>query len=321
MSDDRFDEILRDGPPDEPLYRPRLTVSMLREAAATSHGTRLTLRAVAQLAVAAVAVVLVVGFVLLRNGGPQPGASNAPLLDTVRAEGVLRIAIRPDRPQTTTPSGAVAGFDVDVAAEVARRLGLRAELSYLPATQILGGSGTWAVGLPSSAVAPDTFPTSAPYYSWPVALVIGPSSTATSPADLDGTTICVVTGSAGEAWLAGTFPPAASTTAVLAPPRPTTIHRRNTDADCADEVSGGLAAAFLTDAWTSVDLAARPALRPLGGPVVTEARPFIAQRGPHDPATLIAEINRVLAEMRSDGTLTSLSQSRFGGLDLTQPAP
>ena len=78
-------------------------------------------------------------------------------------------------------------------------------------------------------------------------------------------------------------------------------------------------AAFVTSQWSDADLAARPDLTRVGGPVLTEARPVIAVLGDGDPAGLIAEIDRVVAAMRSDGTLADFSRSRFGGLDLSQP--
>jgi ABC-type amino acid transport substrate-binding protein len=97
------------------------------------------------------------------------------------------------------------------------------------------------------------------------------------------------------------------------------VHRLATDEACAAEVVSGASAAFVTATWSNADLAARPALKPVGLPVLVEARAVIALRGERDPAGLIAQIDQVLAAMRNDGTLANFSQSRFGGLDLSQP--
>ena len=77
--------------------------------------------------------------------------------------------------------------------------------------------------------------------------------------------------------------------------------------------------ALVTANWSDADLAARPALKPVGGPIFTEARPVIALRGDPDPDGIIAEIDRIFAAMRADGTLADFSRSRFGGLDLSKP--
>lgn len=257
---------------------------------------------------------LLVGAMMDRE--PRPSVTPS-LLEQIREDGVIRIAVRPDRPQVTTPGGARSGFDVDVATEIGRRLGLRVELSYLPADEMLAGRGEWDIALPSSAVEPGTFATTTPYYGWPVQLIVPAGSTAGRPSDLSGLTICVVTGSGGEAWLDGRFR-GTSVTSVAVPPTPVAVHRLATDDACAADMTAGASAAFLTAAWSDADLAARPALKRLGGPIFTEARPVIAVRGERDPAGLIAEIDQIFADMRDDGTLADFSRSRFGGLDLSQ---
>ena len=78
----------------------------------------------------------------------------------------------------TTPAGARSGFDVDVATEIGRRLGLRVELVFTPVDDILAGRGEWDLGLPSSAVEPGKFATTAPYYDWPVRMIVPAGSTA-----------------------------------------------------------------------------------------------------------------------------------------------
>jgi len=276
---------------------------------------RLTLLAAAAvLTLSMVGGALFIGAMVDRERTPDVTPS---LLERIREDGVIRIAVRPDRPQVTAPGGAKAGFDVDVATEMGRRLGIRVELAYLPADEMLAGRGEWDIALPSSAVEPGTFATTTPYYGWPVQLIVPARSTAAGPDDLSGSTICVVTGSGGEAWLDGRFR-GATVTPVGAPPTPSTVHRLATDEACAADLTAGASAAFVTAAWSDADLAARPALKRLGGPIFTEARPVIAVLGERDPSDLIAEIDRIFADMRIDGALADFSRSRFGGLDLSQ---
>ena len=324
MSDDRIEHALRQGPPGEPVYMAQLTPADLHGSfskAPRLKGPFSFLAGLGQVVVTAGLVVAAVGIVLIRSGTFETAAKPPSRLADVQARGVIRIAVRPDRPQVTTPAGARSGFDVDVATEIGRRLGLRVELDFIPADEMLAGHGDWDIAMPSSAVDPGTFATTAPYYDWPVRLIVAGGSTAAGPGDLSGATICVVAGSAGEAWLDGRFR-GTSVTLVAVPPTPSAVQRLATDEACAANVDTGAAAAFITAGWSDADIAARPALQRLGQAVFTEARPVLALHGERDPAALITEIDRILAAMRSDGTLADFSRSRFGGLDLSQsPTP
>lgn len=323
MSDDRIETALHQGPPDEPAYLAHLTPADLRGPGPKAHPMGRSLRlfeGVVEIAVFAVVIAAAVGIVLVRSGAFETGARPSSLQADVQARGVIRIAVRPDRPQVTTPGGARSGFDVDVANEIGRRLGLRVELVFTPAEDILAGRGEWDVGLPSSAVEPGAFAMTAPYYDWPVRLMAAAGSTTVAPSDLDGTTICVVVGSGGEAWLDGRFK-GLSVTPAAVPPTPSAVHRLATDEACEVDVAAGGSAALVTSQWSDADLASRPDLVRVDGAVLTEGRPVIAVTGERDPAGLVAEIDRVVAAMRSDGTLADLSRRRFGGLDLSQPTP
>lgn len=318
MSDERIESALRRGPPDEPAYIARLTPADLGGAAVRSRRRRRTFGVLAGLAQMAVLVIAVAGLVLIRSGVLEPAAVPPTLLADVQARGVVRIAVRPDLPQVAIPGGAKAGFDVDVATEIGRRLGLRVELVFTPVDEMLAGRGDWDIALPSTAIEPGRFAATEPYYYWPIWLLVPTGSSAIAPADLAASTFCVVGGSTGEAWLDGNFIGASSTN-VATPPTAPTIRRLATDKACAADLTAGTSAALITSGWSEADIATRPTLRRVGGPVLTEARPVVATRGERDPTSLIAEVDRILAAMHNDGTLADFSRSRFGGLDLTQP--
>jgi polar amino acid transport system substrate-binding protein len=324
MSDERIEQALRQGPPGEPVYMAQLTPADLHGPivkAPRSRGAFSRFAGLADTVVAVGLIVAVIGFVLIRSGAFETAAKPSTRLADIQARGVIRIAVRPDRPQVTAPGGARSGFDVDVATEIGRRLGLRIELDFTPVDEMLAGRGEWDIALPSSAVEPGAFATTTPYYDWPIRLVVPAGSTAAGPGDLSGSTICVVTGSGGEAWLDGRFR-GTSVTPMAVPPTPSAVHRLATDEACAADVTAGASSALITAGWSDADLATRPALKRVGGPIFTEARPVIAARGQGDPDGLIAEIDRILAAMRTDGTLADFSRSRFGGLDLSQtPTP
>jgi polar amino acid transport system substrate-binding protein len=324
MSDERIEHALQQGPPAEPEYVAQLTAADLHGSvrkATRSTGAFSSFVGFAQTAVAASLILAVVGLVLVRSGTFEPAAQPPSLLADVQARGVIRIAVRPDRPQAITPAGARSGFDVDVATEIGRRLGLRVELVFTSVEEMLAGRGDWDVAMPSTALEPGLFATTAPYYDWPVRLIVHAGSTAAEPGDLSGTSICVVAGSAGEAWLDGRFL-GTSVTPVVDPPTPSAVRRLATDEACAADVDSAASAALITAGWSDADLAARPVLQRVGDAIFTEARPIMALRGEREPAGLVAEIDRILAAMRSDGTLAGFSRSRFGGVDLSRsPAP
>jgi ABC-type amino acid transport substrate-binding protein len=95
---------------------------------------------------------------------------------------------------------------------------------------------------------------------------------------------------------------------------------RPSDADCLELVESGDVSAAVTATLSPADLAARPTLRQVGEPVLVEQRGFVAPRG-SGSAELIEEVDRLLLEMRSDGTIAELSRRRFGGTDLTPRLP
>ena len=219
MDDERIERALRQGPPDEPAYERSIPVT---EADATYRGTvrRAGIAPRYGFATLAVAVVvLLVATVAIRPLVVEgPGSStSSDLLGQLRAEGTIKIAVTGEHPQTTAAGGAVIGFDVDFARELARSLGLSSEISVVAAADILDGTGgDWDIGLPSHGPPVGAAVTAGPaYYAWPSWLVTDANSGITTPAELDGGTICGVIGSAGLEWLRGE---AASEDAQIEPP-------------------------------------------------------------------------------------------------------
>jgi polar amino acid transport system substrate-binding protein len=290
-------------------------------AMAARVGERLSPQAVGIAPVLAVAALLlfvvVTGTLWLVTSKP---AQVGGLLGEVQARSSVRIAVRPDFPQAAP--GALAGYDLDVADELARRLGLSLEQVIRAPEEMLRPQdrGVIDLALPSDArIGADSTATavSIPYYHWPVYLVVGQASAATTPSHLDGGTVCVAAGSAADGWLAGAGHGPSSTP--IATPPAVTVVREATDRLCLEALERGEVDGLVTTTISPADLAVR-AVRTLGGPVFTEPRSILAQRAGVDPTGLIAEVDRVLSEMQADGTLVELSQNRFGGRDLTDPA-
>jgi ABC-type amino acid transport substrate-binding protein len=235
------------------------------------------------------------------------------LLTRVRESGVARMAVRPDHPQIVGATVGLDGFDVDVALELGRRLGVRADILPTYASEMLasGAEPTLDLLLPSigtSAIDPARFARSVPYYWWPHYLVVSAASGRSAIDDLAGQAICAVGGDVGESWLRGEGGdvPIDGSVVVI----------RASDAECLAALADGAVAGVVTAHMGPADLAARPTLVALRGPPA-EPRAVIAALADR-PGSLMAEVDAAIGELLVDGTLTRLSRNRFGGYDLTR---
>lgn len=341
MDDHRIENALRQGPPDEPAYVPggqnpaadtvtgatgpaafegrieRRTIRTRRQApagAASGIGRGIGRRLGWALPLAAVVTFAVVGLSVRFVLGPGASPTPAPdLLTRIRADGVIRIAVSNEAPQTPTSGGAYSGFDVDVASALATALGLRVELHLMSPDSILRGEGTWELALPSHALPNDLVRAVAGprYYLWPAWLVVRTESPAGSVADLGGARICVVVDSPGAAWLAG------------APIGDATTIEEPADAACLSAIASGAADAAVTANLLDIDFALRGVRVIGGGPAVTAYRSILIRASPElgDPSSLQAALDAAVTDLRATGQLAELSRRAFGGEDLTGAVP
>ena len=326
MDDERIERALRQGPPDEPTFE-RSIASQIPSASAQGDdaGYRGAVRRTGiaprfgLATLAAAAVVLLVAVVILRPLAVQgPGSATPPdLLERLRANGTVRIAVTGEHPQTTAAGGAVIGFDVDVARTLARSLGLDGEVSVIAPIDILDGTGgDWDIGLPSRGPVVGSGVTAGPaYYAWPSWLVIDATSPIATPAELDGATICGVTGSAGLAWLRGE---AASDDVRSELPTGVTALERASDAQCAEALASGQAAAAVTAQLLDDELADQGLRAVVEDPMVQERRVIVLRGSESDVASLRAALDRSLREAPTSGALSDASKRAFGGRDLTE---
>jgi ABC-type amino acid transport substrate-binding protein len=276
------------------------------------------------LLVAALVVSASVGLATLLPGAIRdrlaPTPQRATLDAQVRAAGVLRVAIRPDYPQFQIGAEPLAGFDVDVASELGRRLALPIDLVYDTASTMLSapGGAKWDIALPSVptwSIDSGAFLATEPYYYWPHWLLVPTSSKAAGIADVAAGPICAVQGDAGGDWLRGVYGAAAAsriTTLILTEP---------SDDACLAALAAGQAVAAVTAHLSEADLRERSNVRQIGS-LEAEPRSVVLQRpaaSGADPTGLLKAIDTALAAMHSDGTLKRMSESRFGGTDLTGP--
>ncbi len=212
----------------------------------------LTLRAVLTSCVAAAAV-------LLSACAPAPtaapaskaaeGQTAAPvqkdLLDTIKERGVLRISTDANyAPQSYFDEATKewTGFDIDVAREVAKRLGVKLEFITPDWSAITAGNwaGRWDASIGSMTVTPErkkVLDFTPPYYYTITQFGVREDlkDQIKSIADLAGKTVCVAEATTYETYLAGKL----DIEIVIPPPKDIKVVSMKTDQDCIQSIQSG----------------------------------------------------------------------------------
>jgi ABC-type amino acid transport substrate-binding protein len=349
MDDERIELALRLGPVGEPAYQPRDSWRSTRDAddasdtpeaprslpPATRPGTGAPglerLRPVGvrvrdtappgrrsiPVTIAA-SIALIASALLIVQAGPfGPAATPGPtpdLLGRLMAAGSAEIAVTNTAPQTVSQGGAYIGFDVDVAKAIAEQLGLQATVTVVAPGSL--GSGTWELALPGHGGQRLGGSVSQPYAYWPVWLAAPDGSRVTDLASLATARVCVVAGSAGADWLAGSADGATAT----APPGATAVTMASDDA-CVAAVGAGRVDALVTESLLTNELQARGLHLVVATPVVSDPWAVVVRGSAADAASLLAAVNDAIAALHRSGRLADLSRSSFGGQDIAVPAP
>jgi polar amino acid transport system substrate-binding protein len=249
--------------------------------------------------------------------------------------GAIRVATdQKYKPQSwyDVKDGDWKGFDVDVARELALRLGVTADINHQDWEVITAGSwnNRWDVSVGSMT---DTiqreklFEFTPSYYYTPAGIAVASSNTSIQDlsTDLDGKKICVGVATTYEDYLKGTLVLGAS-----APPFEFVIENPEivtytTDTDALDNLALGdgvrcdaamtatpTIAQFVTDSGGKV--------KQVGDPLYYEPLSIAFDKNdPVDNASLVQAVSKIVDDMHADGTLTSLSMQWFG-VDLTTSA-
>ncbi|MGD8623406.1 MAG: ABC transporter substrate-binding protein [Anaerolineae bacterium] len=252
---------------------------------------------------------------------PEPGEED--LLDQVMAAGKLVVSTDPNyAPQSfINDAGELDGFDVNVAQEVAERLGVEVEFVTPDWDLITAGNwgGRWDLSIgsmtPTEARAEVLWFTD-PYYYTPASFAVHKDNTdIQSVGDLSGKTVGLGTATTYEAYLDGSL-------AIMGgeimydPPSGITVQPYSTDAEAIEDLQ--LGDGVRLDAVMSAQPTIQNAidsglpLKYVGTPAFYEPLAFALDkaRGPSDQ--MLAELNSVLEEMHNDGTLTELSVQWYG---------
>jgi polar amino acid transport system substrate-binding protein len=222
----------------------------------------------------------------------------------------------------------LAGFDIEVAKEVARRLGVEACFVTPAWDLIVAGSWAdrWDISIGSMTITRPRMEKlyfSQPYYTTPAAFFVHKDNTTfQKPSDLSGKRIGFGTATTYEYYLEGILEiPGETFELVVENP---ILKPYDTDLFALQDLALGDGVrldAVLTAQPTGVAaIADGLPIKQLGDSVFFEyLAAAVDKAAGKDPLPLIKKVSEIIQQMHADGTLVQLSQ-QFYGLDLTSPA-
>jgi polar amino acid transport system substrate-binding protein len=257
--------------------------------------------------------------------------SSADALANVCSSGTLRVATDAKyAPQSSfnVQTGQWQGFDVDVANEIASRLGVQAELQDQKWGVITAGTWNdrWDVSVGSMTDTIDReklFYFTPAYYYTPAAISVSTDNTSiTGPADLTGKTVCVGVSTTYQDYVQGTLKLGAG-----APPFDFEIHGANlqtytTDTDALDNIALGdgvrCDAAISAQQTIQAYIDDGGKIKLVGDPLYYEPLSVAFDKNdPSDAQSLSEAVGNIIDDMHADGTLSALSKKWYSGVDWT----
>ena len=214
--------------------------------------------------------------------------------------------------------GVMQGFDVEVAREIAERLGV--EVRFVTPDWDVVTAGNWntrwdlSVGsMTPTASRAEVLNFPAIYYYTPAAFAVHTDSAVTTLAGLDGKTICTTAASTWEMYLQGDLD-MLNAPAFTYDVTPGTITSLKDGTMCADDtrLGAGVRNDGFIDSIPMIQgaIEAGYPIRFLGDPVFYEPLAIATDKQFDDPE-LDAEIARIITEMQKDYTLSLLSIEHF----------
>lgn len=259
------------------------------------------------------------------GGGSASGGGN--LLQEVEDRGVLRVSTDPAYPPQSfqNESGEFKGFDIDVAEEIAERMGVEAEWQTPSWDVITAGNwnGRWDVSVGSMTPTPErqeVLHFTQPYYYTPAAVAVHEqnSNIQDLQSDLDGKRVGVCAACTYEAYLNKALEIPGEFDYVVDDAE---IRTYDTDSSAVQDLAlgdGTRLDAVMSALYTLKEAEKNSPIRVVGDPVFYEPLAVAVDReAPGDPQPLVDELERVIGEMHEDGTLTELSEKWYG-IDLSK---
>ena len=265
------------------------------------------------------------------SAAPAPDSSSAaPAADGLLAQildtGVLRVATDPAYPPQSSydeATGEWQGFDIDVANEIATRMGVTTEWQT-PAWDVLTGGNwndRWDVSVGSMSITDEraqVLDFTNPYYFTPAGLAVQASSDITSLDQLAGKRIGVCGACTYEFYLNRSLKIPGFAFEFLVPDDIEVV-TYDTDSTAIQDLQLGRVDAVMSAVPTLEEAIKKgKEIKLLGDPVFLEPLAVAADKSSSlSPDSLVAELNRIIQEMHDDGTLSELSMKWYG-VDITK---
>ena len=225
-------------------------------------------------------------------------------------------------------SAELRGFDIDVAIEIAKRLGVEPCFTTPDWTLIVAGqwADRWDISVGSMTITPERMENlyfTQPYYTTPAAFFVHKDNTTfTQPSDLSGKKIGACTGCTYDFYIAGTLQIPGETMNYVVQDAAFTGYE--TDLNALQDLALGDGVrldAVLTAQPTGAGVIADGLpLKPLGDPVFFEyLGAAVDKAAGKDPKPFVEKVSELIQAMHADGTLLKLSQQYYK-LDLTTSA-
>ncbi|BDP43442.1 amino acid ABC transporter substrate-binding protein (plasmid) [Deinococcus aetherius] len=235
--------------------------------------------------------------------------AHADLAD-IKKRGELRVVMSGEYPPFSQPGpdGGLVGFDVDVAREIGRRLGVKVNVIKAEFPSIIAGlqAGQFDMAVASQSKTPERERAvdflSRPYYYDGFQLFVPANSTATSLNTLGGAPVAVAQGTVFEKFLRDRKYPNVAT--------------YSGEPEIYLALGAGRAGGMITTRTVGSVAIKNGQKIKAAGPVLQQDNPYITV-GKNQPQ-LKAAVERALNAMRVDGTLKNISL-KYLGADITTP--
>ena len=247
--------------------------------------------------------------------------SSGDLLAKIQSAAKIRVGTDSAYPPQSErlPDGTFRGFDIDVANEIGKRLGVSVEFVTPDFSTVVAGGwgdkydisvGSVAITKPRQAVLDFT----KPYYYTPAQMSATKASGITTLAGMAGKTVCVSASSANQSWLEGTLMIVGSVPAPVPAGIKVVVVAEDSKCIARTDIDGWVAdAPVIAHAITQ----GAPFVT-VGAPVFYGALALATDKAALPHTELLAELNKIVQAMHDDGTLTKLSKQWFEGLDLSK---
>jgi len=283
----------------------------------------------------AVAAVLVAAVAMAAAACGGSDNSSKDLLASIENKGTLTVSTDPAYPpqsELNKKTGKYEGFDIDVATEIAKRMGVDIAWQAPAWDTITAGNwnGRWDASVGSMTITPErakVLDFSPPYYYTPAAIAVyKDNTTINGVADLNGKKIGVCGACTYDLYLQNKLVIAQDESGkpvtIPSPVKDPTIVTSDTDSTSLDALSLGdgrrLDAVISAQPTIQAAIDAGKPLKIVGQPLYYEPLAVAIDKSSSlDPATFVTKVSGIVKEMHDDGTLTELSKKWYDGADLT----